>query len=78
MVDASGLPIEALWTADQVAEFLGVSRAWVYGAARKGALPHIKLSGQTIRFIPETMRAFVQEQQKQRQGADVIKLRGDR
>ncbi len=78
MVDASGLTIEAMWTADQVAEFLGVSKAWVYAAARRGALPSLRLSGQTIRFVPDTMRAFVKEQQGKRQGADVIKLRGDR
>jgi excisionase family DNA binding protein len=41
-----------------VAEFLGVSKSWVYQATASGALPCIRI-GAAVRFDPELIRAWV-------------------
>jgi len=54
----SGAP-EALWTPQQVAEYLKVSRSWVYQKAETGLIPVIRLPGSSLlRFEPEAIRAF--------------------
>ena len=49
-----------LWDAKEVAEFLGASRAWVYGRAEAGLLPHLRI-GNLIRFEPDVLKAFVRQ-----------------
>ena len=44
-----------LWLVADVADYLRVSRTWVYKAAAAGDLPSIKLRG-IIRFYPEIIR----------------------
>ena len=52
---------EALWTPQQVAEYLKVSRSWVYQKAEAGLIPVIRLPGSSLlRFEPEAIRAFAQ------------------
>ena len=51
--------LEALWTPQQVAEYLKVSRSWVYQKAEAGLIPVIRLPGSSLlRFEPEAIRAF--------------------
>lgn len=49
--------IEPLWTADQVAEYLQASRAWVHREARAGRLPSRNILG-LRRFDPVEIRKF--------------------
>jgi predicted DNA-binding transcriptional regulator AlpA len=51
---------ERLWTAEQVAEFLGVSVGWVYEQSRKDAIPTVTL-GRNRRDRPEAIRAWAAE-----------------
>ena len=47
---------EHLWTAMDVAEFLRVSRSWVYLHTSNGELPYLRVGG-LVRFDPEAVRA---------------------
>lgn len=56
---ASG-PVESLWTPQQVAEYLKVSRSWVYQKAEAGLIPVIRMPGSSLlRFEPDAVRAYV-------------------
>jgi excisionase family DNA binding protein len=46
-----------LWTVADVARFLGVSRSWVYKAARNRSIPSIKV-GAAVRFRPDLVKAW--------------------
>jgi excisionase family DNA binding protein len=48
---------EHLWDANDVANFLKVSRSWVYQRAEAGLLPYLKV-GALLRFDPEEIRAY--------------------
>lgn len=47
----------------QVARCLGVSRSWVYDAAKDGRLPSVRLGGPAgpLRFIDEDLAAWIEE-----------------
>jgi excisionase family DNA binding protein len=47
-----------LWDVIQVAEFMNVSRSWVYQRVEAGLLPHVRLGG-LVRFEPEAVKKFV-------------------
>ena len=49
--------LERLWTAKDVAEFLRVSRSWVYHRASAGELPCLQI-GPLIRFEPSRIKAY--------------------
>lgn len=67
---------EQLWRADQVAAYLQITKSAVYKLAARGELPCRRFGGQTIRFVPAEIRAWVNDQRPAR--ANVISLRGDR
>ena len=48
---------EQLWDANDVADFLKVSRSWVYQKAEAGLLPYLKVGG-LLRFDPEEILAY--------------------
>lgn len=52
---------DKLLTADEVAELMRVTRAWVYAETRRNAIPHLRL-GRYVRYrgsaIEEWMRTF--------------------
>lgn len=50
---------ETLWTADDVAAYLKVSRSWVYHRAESGRLPHVRVGG-LLRFQPNEIRVYVE------------------
>lgn len=49
-------PLERLWTAADVATFLGCSRQLVYLMAKQGKLPCTHV-GALVRFVPDQVRA---------------------
>lgn len=51
--------VERLLTLDEVVEYIGVSRRWLYEEARTGRLPSI-LIARTYRFRPEDVDRFVE------------------
>ncbi|MBI5548283.1 MAG: helix-turn-helix domain-containing protein [Deltaproteobacteria bacterium] len=60
--EAEQLPdgVEPLWTAAQVAAYLGVHRNWVYANAGKPHLPCYRGDG-LLRFDPELIRALARK-----------------
>jgi excisionase family DNA binding protein len=67
------LEAEPLWTAKDVANFLRVSRSWVYHRAEAGDLPYLQIGG-LVRFEPERIRAYARGERPK--GATVVALRG--
>lgn len=47
----------------EVAAELGVSRAWLYDAAKTGRIPAVRLGGQEgpLRFVPQDLRRWIDE-----------------
>jgi excisionase family DNA binding protein len=50
----------SLMTADEVAELLGVTRAWIYEQSRAGRMPHVKL-GRYYRYRIESLDEWMDE-----------------
>ena len=48
---------------NDIARMLGVSRAWVYDAARTGRIPSVRLGGQDgpLRFVAEDIEGWLAE-----------------
>jgi excisionase family DNA binding protein len=46
-----------------LARQLGVSRAWIYEAARTGRIPSVRIGGQggPLRFVPEDVERWLDE-----------------
>jgi predicted DNA-binding transcriptional regulator AlpA len=58
-------PEEGLWNPSHVAEFLKVSRSWIYQKAEAGLLPVIRMPGSSLlRFDPEKIRAYARGEWK--------------
>lgn len=60
-----------LWTAKEVADFLRVSRSWVYGRAEAGDLPVLRIGG-LLRFDPDAIKAYARGEKPS--GAKVVAL----
>jgi len=50
-------PQHQLWTVEDVARFLQVSRSWVYKASSRGDLPCVRI-GPMLRFDPAAIRSL--------------------
>jgi excisionase family DNA binding protein len=48
---------DTLWTPQEVANYLRVSRSWVYQKAEAGLLPSLRFAG-CLRFEPEAVKAY--------------------
>lgn len=59
-----------LYRIEEIAEQLGVSRAYVYGLIAAGDLRATKL-GRATRIAPEDLEAFVQARRSETQGVAV-------
>ena len=57
------------WDVEDAAAFLGKSKDWVYRHTADGTLPHRKV-GQSLRFIPEELVAWVEGAGKRGGGLD--------
>jgi excisionase family DNA binding protein len=49
-----------LWTANDVASYLKVSRSWVYHRAESGELPYVRV-GALLRFQPSAIRTYMEQ-----------------
>ena len=49
---------DQLLTADEVAELMQVTRAWVYAETRRNALPHLRL-GRYVRYRRAAIEAWM-------------------
>lgn len=52
-------PADTLYSAEDIENYLGISRATVYTLARKGILPKIRVSPRLIRFRASDVEAFL-------------------
>ncbi|TNF32492.1 MAG: DNA-binding protein [Deltaproteobacteria bacterium] len=66
-----------LWTATEVAEYLRVSRSWVYERAARGDLPHLRFGGH-LRFDPAEVVEYARGGSESDAGAVIPLRRGDR
>ena len=57
----------SLLTADEVAELLGVTRAWIYGQSRAGRIPTVRL-GRYRRYRREAIEAWILESESSGRG----------
>ena len=64
--------MEALLTADEVAQILHVSTAWVYDHAdrKRPLIPSVRL-GKAVRFRPEDVRDFIERMMRKAAGFGV-------
>jgi excisionase family DNA binding protein len=60
--DGIDMPSGTLLTAEEVAEMLGVTTAWIYGQSRTGRIPTVKL-GRYYRYRLEAIEAWINEQE---------------
>jgi excisionase family DNA binding protein len=58
------LTAASLLTPQEVADLLQVRRSWVYDAARRDVIPHVRL-GRYVRFRKESLEAWLAEQERQ-------------
>lgn len=50
---------DGMWSAEQVAAFLGMSKSWVYERAESGELAAVRLGGR-LRFSSHVVREYAQ------------------
>jgi excisionase family DNA binding protein len=60
--------VSRLLDADEVAEMLGVPKAWVYEQSRKGRIPTVAL-GRYRRYRRESVEAWIREQESRQERA---------
>ena len=60
---ASGSAVRPLLKPTEVARRLGVSRTWLYAAAKEGRIPSIRIGGPDgpVRFVAEDLEAWLDE-----------------
>jgi len=58
-----GRPMLSLLRPTEVAHRLGVSRAWVYDAAKRGRISSIRIGGEEgpLRFVPEDLELWIDD-----------------
>lgn len=49
-----------LLSVEQVAEYLGVSKASVYRAVKHGGLPFVRFGSELLRFRPADLEAWIE------------------
>ena len=51
----------------EIASYLGVSRSWVYGAAKAGRIPCVRLGGEggPLRFVPSDIERWLESARRQ-------------
>jgi hypothetical protein len=65
--------VAAAWGTQEVADYFGCSKSWVYDASAAGRLPSLAISGM-LRFDPEAIRRLA----KGGRDGSVLKFRGKR
>lgn len=64
---------EPLWTVDETAKFLNMSKNWVYRRTEAGEIPHGKL-GRVIRYSPARIREYAAQLEAQASSPNVVSL----
>jgi len=59
--------LESLLTPQELADWLKMSRVWVYKQAERGLLPFHRV-GDAIRFDPEEIRAYLESRKGLKRG----------
>ena len=59
----SGRPVPQLLHAQEVADLLQVTTAWVYAETRRGRLPHVRL-GRYVRFRRESIETWLADNER--------------
>jgi excisionase family DNA binding protein len=56
-------PLISLLKPSELAAQLGVSRSWLYDAAKAGRIPSIRIGGEEgpLRFVPEDIQRWIDE-----------------
>lgn len=57
------VPSDQLLTAEEVAQLLQVRTSWVYDAARRDAIPRVRL-GRNLRFRRDSVDAWICERER--------------
>lgn len=55
---------DSLWTVDQVAEYLGMTRDWVYREVREERLPHFKVGARRVRFRKDAIDRYLASRER--------------
>jgi len=61
-------PPDRLLTADEVAEILHVTKAWVYDQTRQQRMPHVRL-GRYVRYRRSAVASWIEQLESQSLGA---------
>ncbi len=64
---------EPLWTVEETARYLNMSRSWVYRHTESGEIPHAKF-GRITRYSPERIRQYQEQLHAVAQGGNVVRL----
>jgi excisionase family DNA binding protein len=64
---------EALWTVDETANYLHMSKAWVYRRVESGEIPAARL-GRVYRFHPARVRQYADKLNESFSNKNVIRL----
>jgi excisionase family DNA binding protein len=62
MATTTDQPGRVVLTADEVADMLGVTKAWVYTQSREGKIPTVRL-GRYFRYRPEAIAEWLETQE---------------
>lgn len=58
---------ESLWDVPQAAEYLHMSKSWVYRAVEKNVIPSKRLGG-ALRFVPAHLRQYAEQPTSAKRG----------
>lgn len=64
---------EPLWTVEETARYLNMSKSWVYRHTENGEIPHAKF-GRITRYSPARIRQYQEELHTVAQGGNVVRL----
>lgn len=64
---------EPLWSADDVARFLNMSKSWVYRRTRAGEIPYAPF-GHCYRYSPARIRDYAAQLEAQAASPNVVSL----
>jgi excisionase family DNA binding protein len=64
---------EPLWTVEETAKFLNMSKNWVYRRTESGEIPHGKL-GRVIRYSPARIREYAAQLHAAASSPNVVSL----
>lgn len=64
---------ERLWTVNETARYLNMSKSWVYRHTENGDIPHAKMGG-LIRYSPARVRQYADQLHAEASSPNVVSL----